>query len=59
MPAYFDERQRAATLLAAQMAGLPRVQLLQGAHAMLSEIGTRSKSCQLELDPINFKMSGC
>ena len=32
VPAHFDERQRAATLLAAQLAGLPRVQLLQGAH---------------------------
>ena len=31
VPAHFDEQQRAATLLAAQMAGLPRVQLLQGA----------------------------
>ncbi len=32
MPAHFDEQQRAATLLAAQLAGLPRVQLLQGVH---------------------------
>ncbi len=30
VPAHFDEQQRAATLLAAQLAGLPRVQLLQG-----------------------------
>jgi hypothetical protein len=30
VPAHFDDRQRSATLEAAQMAGLSRVQLLQG-----------------------------
>lgn len=39
VPAYFDERQRAATLLAAQLAGLPRVQLLQGGLAVARTSG--------------------
>ena len=36
VPAYFNEQQRGATLMAAQMAGIPRVQLLQGdAHDLI------------------------
>ena len=42
MPAHFDERQRAATLLAAQLAGLPRVQLLQGTLQLGAEPVMRS-----------------
>ena len=49
MPAYFDDAQRHATLRAAELAGLPKAQLLQGAAGQRSVArpveGTRTILC--------------